>query len=57
MEIQDVEDRPEGSEEVALDGPYEYELDQFSPNSTTGTGRWISSVGVLRTDGDWRAHE
>ncbi|CAK1358421.1 hypothetical protein CB0940_06965 [Cercospora beticola] len=50
-EIQYVEDRPEGSEEVALEGPHEYVLGQFSPpSSILGTGTWMLSAGVLRTD-------
>lgn len=50
-EIQDVEDRPEGTEEVALSAPYEYKLNQFSPPSTIlGKGMWMLSIGVLRTD-------
>ena len=52
-EVRDAEDGPEGSEEVALDGPYEYKLDQFSPDSSIlGTGMWMLSVGVLRTDAE-----
>ncbi|PPJ56888.1 hypothetical protein CBER1_02233 [Cercospora berteroae] len=52
FEIEDVGDRPEGSEEVALSALYEYKLDQFSsPSTILGKGVWMLSTGVLRTDG------